>query len=110
MLALRGGERRSVSLLRVATSGSDPSQVSSMVALRLCWRLWCRVVSSCQRKEVMEEMRRVYVESLDRNANQFKRRIAELESELAGYKRRREDSYCTKKWTAHLKARCEALH
>lgn len=111
MLALSTAkDRRSVSLLRVATTGLDPSHVSTISALRMCWRVWRLAVESSQRQAIVEEMRRVYVESLDRHALQFKRRIAELESEVAGFKRRREDSYCTKKWSAHLKARCDALN
>lgn len=51
---------KTVSLLRVALEGG----VSTTVALRLCWRLWCHAVAMCQRQDLLEEMREVYAETL----------------------------------------------
>lgn len=61
---------RHVSLLKIAM-GDTSEQVSTALALRLSWRLWCHAVAMLQRQDMLEEMREVYTETLVDSQNQI---------------------------------------
>lgn len=61
---------RHVSLLKIAM-GDTSEQVSTTLALRLSWRLWCHAVATLQRQDMLEEMREVYTETLVDSQNRL---------------------------------------